>query len=191
MFTDFIHRYPIYTRDECEQIMDDINYFESNNMLLDYLSGDRPNHLHDHMEMSIPHHYHVEQSMTSPLGERFFPRLQDPVHDYVSCYSILQEKRFLIYNLKLKKIKAGGGFHEWHYENASIETSMRQFVIQVYLNDDFEGGETEFLYLNKREKAVQGEMIIFPAAFTHTHRGNPPLGNSKYLITTWAYLQEV
>lgn len=190
MFTDFIHRYPVYTRDECEQMMDDINYFESNNLLIDNISGDQPNHMHDHMEISIPHHYHVEKSISSPLGERFFPKLEYPVRDYLSYYSILEEKRFLFYNLKLKKIRAGGGFHTWHYENGTMETSMRQFVIQVYLNDDFEGGETEFLYLNKREKSVQGEMIIFPSGFTHTHRGNPPLGNSKYLLTTWAYLQE-
>ena len=40
-------------------------------------------------------------------------------------------------------------------------------MIQVYLNDNFEGGETEFLYQNRREQAVQGDVLIFPAGYTH------------------------
>ena len=55
-----------------------------------------------------------------------------------------------------------------------FKSSARKLVIQLYLNTIEEGGETEFLYINKRIKAEQGRLIIFPAAFTHTHRGNPP-----------------
>ena len=65
----------------------------------------------------------------------------------------------------------------------------RQFVCQLYLNDNFDGGETEFLYQNRREEAVAGDVIMFPAGFTHTHRGNPPIGNSKYIATSWGILQ--
>ena len=62
-------------------------------------------------------------------------------------------------------------------------------MIQVYLNDDFDGGETEFLYQQRREQAVEGDVLIFPASYTHTHRGNPPIGNSKYIATSWGILQ--
>ena len=31
--------------------------------------------------------------------------------------------------------------------------------------------------------------IMFPAGFTHTHRGNPPIGNPKYIATSWGILQ--
>jgi len=61
--------------------------------------------------------------------------------------------------------------------------------VQAYLNDNFEGGETEFLYLNKRVSAKQGRIIIFPAGFTHVHRGNPPIGGEKYIVTSWGLLQ--
>jgi hypothetical protein len=92
--------------------------------------------------------------------------------------------------VKAKRIPIGGGFHKWHYENAALMTANRRFVVQAYLNTINEGGETEFLYQNKRIKAVQGTIIIFPAAYTHVHRGNPPIGQDKYILTTWGLLQE-
>ena len=61
---------------------------------------------------------------------------------------------------------------------------------KLYLNDNFDGGETEFLYQNRREEAREGDVLIFPAGFTHTHRGNPPIGGTKYLITSWGLTQE-
>jgi hypothetical protein len=31
----------------------------------------------------------------------------------------------------------------------------------------------------------QGTVLIWPASFTHTHRGNPPYSQNKYTITSW------
>jgi hypothetical protein len=58
----------------------------------------------------------------------------------------------------------------------------------LYLNDVEDGGETEFLYYHKRIKPKQGTLILFPAGYTHTHRGNPPLKGSKYILTGWVEL---
>ena len=55
----------------------------------------------------------------------------------------------------------------------------------LYLNSVTEGGETEFLYQKRRIKPQQGRLVIFPAGFTHTHRGNPPLSGDKYILTSW------
>ena len=62
--------------------------------------------------------------------------------------------------------------------------------MQLYLNTIEDGGETEFLYQGKRVKAEQGKLLIWPAGFTHVHRGNPPLKESKYILTSWGLLQE-
>ena len=105
---------------------------------------------------------------------------------YAEKYSILekyQEPR--IYSSKIQQIDPGEGFHVWHSEVGSRDECNRILVYTVYLNDDFEAGETEFIYQQYRYKPKQGDVVIFPAAFTHTHRGNPPIGNSKYIITGW------
>ena len=112
------------------------------------------------------------------------------IDEYLEAVSILKDFKFLIYDLKVKKIPICGGFHTWHFENGTIPYSQRKFVLQLYLNDEFEGGETEFLYQNRREIPKQGDVLIFPAGYTHTHRGNPPIGGTKYLITSWAMVQD-
>ena len=48
-----------------------------------------------------------------------------------------------------------------------------------------EGGETEFLYQHKRIKPEKGKLIIWPANFPFVHRGNPPLNQEKYILTSW------
>ena len=109
--------------------------------------------------------------------------------EYLQAFEVLGQRKFLLHDIKLKQIPAGGGFHAWHYETGALEVTARQFVVQLYLNDDFDGGETEFLYQQRREEAVAGDVIIFPASFTHTHRGNPPLGGTKYIATSWGIIQ--
>ena len=82
------------------------------------------------------------------------------------------------------------GYHGWHSETNNIACASRTLVWSVYFNDVEEGGETEFLYQNRRELPRQGDVLIFPAGYTHTHRGNPPIGGDKYLITSWALIQD-
>jgi hypothetical protein len=61
----------------------------------------------------------------------------------------------------------------------------RVAVYTVYLNDIEEGGETEFLYQLKRLKPKKGTICIFPAGYTHVHRGNTPFLGEKYIVTGW------
>jgi hypothetical protein len=81
--------------------------------------------------------------------------------------------------MKIQKTQPGQGYHIWHAETTNKETANRLLTWTVYLNDDFEAGETEFLYQQYRYKPSKGDCIIFPAAYTHTHRGNPPIGGTK------------
>jgi hypothetical protein len=111
---------------------------------------------------------------------------KDDCEKIIHGVKFFEDNHLLFYD---KEIPAGGGFHAWHYESGALSVAARQFVIQVYLNDDFDGGETEFLYQQRREQAVAGDVLIFPASYTHTHRGNPPLGGNKYLATSWGIIQ--
>lgn len=89
------------------------------------------------------------------------------------------------YHFKMQRTDLREGYHMWHYESCNREMCNRLLTWMVYLNDVEEGGETEFLYQSMRVKPKQGTLLIWPAGFTHTHRGNPPLSNPKYIVTGW------
>jgi hypothetical protein len=105
---------------------------------------------------------------------------------YVDEYPTLEQiDKHQIYTFKIQRTPIGGGYHIWHTEQYDRLTSDRVLAFTCYLNDVEEGGETEFLYYPKRVKATRGTFLLFPGGFTHTHRGNPPISNTKYIVTGW------
>lgn len=106
--------------------------------------------------------------------------------EYANQYGILNQMAHMTIRLmKIQKTEIGGGYHVWHNEDDSPQNMRRVATFILYLNDVEEGGETEFLYYPKRVKAKEGRLILWPAGFTHTHRGNPPISNTKYIVTGW------
>ena len=96
--------------------------------------------------------------------------------------------------INLQRYTGGqGGYPYWHCElypkDASAETLHRHVLWTIYLNDGFAAGETEFLYKQRRIVPKAGSLLIAPAAFTHTHRGNRPVGGDKYIATSWILFQ--
>lgn len=121
-------------------------------------------------------------------------------NDYLAEYNFISRECLLLYlekynftkidylqqsQCKLQKTIPGGGYHVWHCENSGHDGVARGLVTLLYLNDILDGGETEFLFLSKRIKPKKGRFLIFPAGFTHFHRGNPPLTKEKYIATSW------
>lgn len=92
--------------------------------------------------------------------------------------------------INLQRYAGGrGGYPYWHCElyprDAQAETLHRHLLWTLYLNDGFEAGETEFLYQHRRIAPRTGALLLAPAAFTHTHRGNRPVGGDKVIATSW------
>lgn len=104
---------------------------------------------------------------------------------YISEYSVLDQVEYGFFNYRIQKTQIGGGYHVWHHERGKRENESRFITAILYLNNVHSGGETEFLYYPKRVKPKAGRLILFPAEYTHAHRGNPPISNDKYIITTW------
>ncbi len=101
-----------------------------------------------------------------------FPYLSDQGKDWWSGSTILQ------------KTEPCEGYHAFHAEDNSWNNRYRVLAWMVYLNDVPEGGETEFLYQQIKIKPTENTLVIWPGAFTHLHRGNPPM-STKYVLTGW------
>jgi 2-oxoglutarate-Fe(II)-dependent oxygenase superfamily protein len=96
--------------------------------------------------------------------------------------------------INLQWYSAGeGGYPYWHCElyprDASADTLHRHLLWTLYLNDEFEEGETEFLFQKLKVKPRTGSLLIAPTAFTHTHRGNRPQNGDKFIATSWILFQ--
>lgn len=106
--------------------------------------------------------------------------------DYMSVYSVLKDhNQHTIYTYKIQKTEPCQGYHIWHCENGEKKFNNRIAAYTLYLNDIDEGGETEFLYCNRRVPAKTGRLCIFPANYPWAHRGNPPIKQTKYIMTGW------
>lgn len=85
--------------------------------------------------------------------------------------------------------KGEGGYPHWHSEHypqpEGHEALHRVVLYMYYLNDVHEGGETEFYYQGRKISPSKGTMVVAPAAFTHSHRGNKPISDDKYIATSW------
>ena len=110
------------------------------------------------------------------------------------CVKAYSDEFFVLKNLseirsdeiKLQMTPPRGGYHVWHCEQGNLIYSDRVLAWTLYLNDIPDGeGETEFLWQGVRVKPKTGTLSIFPAAFTHTHRGNPVYSCNKYIATGW------
>tara|TARA_Y100000766_G_C18739792_1_gene522972 strand:- start:31 stop:663 length:633 start_codon:yes stop_codon:yes gene_type:complete len=141
--------------------------------LNEILGGAYNNHVDEFSSQSTTQIYYIWQKISAMAISSYFQKYE--------CLAIRgMEHKFC----KLQRTKPGEGFHAWHSDQGGNQP-YRQLVTLMYLNDDFEGGETEFLHQSVRIKPQAGKYVIFPAHWTHIHRGNPPIGGNKYILTSW------
>tara|TARA_R110000803_G_scaffold84593_1_gene150837 strand:+ start:275 stop:793 length:519 start_codon:yes stop_codon:yes gene_type:complete len=83
-------------------------------------------------------------------------------------------------NIRFKHFKPNKNFNLWHSEH-NITSPNRLVSLQVYLSDHNCG--TEF-FNNEVIQSELGKVVLFPAYFTHTHRGQVcPEKKDRYLLT--------
>ena len=135
MTTNFISRYEkAFTRQECRDIIQEIETFDSNKLLFDQNSKEP--WLQDQKAVNVTVDNSVNLGTATRITKKIFPKIKPCVDKYLKTYSILGVRKFLIYDCKIKKIPAGAGFHAWHYENGDVLSARRTFVVQIYLNDE-------------------------------------------------------
>ena len=187
---DFVGIFDGFFTDElCDRYVD---YFSELEKINHVSSRKEDNHLKDDNGCSLisnffPHKGQTQTFNMTYMNAEFLSIFWNKIYPvYARKYSILADcNTHKIIDMVLQKTQPGEGFHVWHCENGTMDTRGRLAVFSLYLNDIEEGGETEFLYLKKRFKPVKDRLLLWPSSYSHTHRGNPPLENDKYIITGW------
>ena len=85
----------------------------------------------------------------------------------------------------IQKYDPGDGYHSLHCENAGESTAQRVLAWMIYLNTVTDKGGTYFSAYNKTINAKEGRLVIWPAYFTHQHKGVVSKTQTKYIVTGW------
>ena len=198
---DFIGYYHnLYPEGYCQHLIEQFNLLEEKGIGSNRQRGEGAHkHVKDDYQIGINFRNHNlepfkwfegDVEFERDPGDIFFDGLQKCYDEYSTKYSILRENGNIRASvMKMQRTGPGGGYHVWHGEQGPGTLANRCVVYMVYLNTlERDGGETEFLYQRARIAPKENLMLLWPASYTHAHRGNPVLGEqSKYIVTGWFY----
>ena len=185
---NFIHRYPdALTKKQCEDI---IAYFEKNKK--NHSSGgiflDGEHKIDTNYKVSTDISVNVNTARLIPALRTLLDKLDECLVKYLTYYKLFGGSLYHFDFFNIQKYNPSEGFFEWHYEADIYHQTNRQLVWMVYLNDiDMlnDGGGTKFSHQNWVEAATVGKILIWPAYFTHEHKGQISNTKTKYIATGW------
>ena len=114
-----------------------------------------------------------------------FASMHQYKQEFPECYEHL-EMWALRRDIKVQHYSPGTAYYDWHTENnGEAQYILRHLVYMTYLNDIEDEGGTEFLHQNIKIKPEKGLTLMWPADWTHTHRGVVSMTEEKYIATGW------
>jgi prolyl 4-hydroxylase len=125
------------------------------------------------------------------LGNEVFKSYFDALFachkDYLTQWPFFAEvaQKLEIGPFNIQRYHAGEHFQHVHTERYSVDTLQRVLAWMTYLNDMDDGGSTFFTHYDLEIQPRKGLTLIWPAEWTHAHRGNVVASGSKYIITGW------
>jgi len=103
---------------------------------------------------------HVEMGANSKYISMYNEVISQCMHIYGDEYETITGYNLQCSYINVQKTLPKQGYHSWHSEDPAPMTT-------------------------RRVQPKKGRVVIWPAGFTHTHRGNPPLSGEKYIATAW------
>jgi len=128
--------------------------------------------------------------LKKPFFRDLFYALGDTKVKFVNKYNFLNNIRpwRIAEVFKIQKYLPEEAYFELHCETNGYPdgiTERRIIAWMLYLNDVEEGGETYFPQQDIKFKPQTGNMMFWPAYWTHPHKGIPAPKETKYIITGW------
>ena len=133
--------------------------------------------------------YVAPPQFSEPVITKYLATLRQVTEKYVEKYpaAFIVDPWGVTENINIQYYKPGAGYKEWHTERRGkqLPSVNRHLVFMTYLNDVHDKGGTEFLYQRIIAQPKKGLTLIWPADFTHLHRGIVSPTSEKYIITGW------
>lgn len=182
----FIGSWKLFPLSTCDEL---ISYFESNKKL--HRRGTTGKGIDIKAKNSTdivinPRYIHEPRN---DIVKRYIDLLFSCYSDYIVQWPFIKilPSNLQIGSFNIQRYKSGEHFQEIHTERASLNTLHRVFAWMTYLNDveAEHGGSTVFEHYDLEIQPEKGLTLIWPAEWTHAHKGNLLNAGSKYIITGW------
>tara|TARA_Y100000004_G_C8761199_1_gene346613 strand:- start:62 stop:649 length:588 start_codon:yes stop_codon:yes gene_type:complete len=179
-----LHMKGFLPKSECEKI---IHYFDSNSQL--HYKGSTGRQHDDKLKKDTE----IFCDMSKSNGPCWILKyLKIASDEYVKRFPHTDKlSRWGLYkHFKIQKYHPSEGYFVTHCENVGPvenESSMEKRLLawMIYLNNVTDGGHTEFPDQRKKYQPRVGDVLLWPAYFTHPHRGITSKSQTKYIVTGW------
>lgn len=181
---DLIVELPNFISDECCDEM--INWFESNPDLK--LEGSVSGILNNKNDNYVVHDVKKAIQSNPPPDHPISHLMTNIIFDAYKHYSDIRpapQSNICARDYSIRVYEKNTGYFKPHFDQNAGGTVKRIFAIIMYLNDVYEGGETEFPHYDIKVKPEKGKVLIFPCSYLFPHQGNMPLSDDKYIATSF------
>ena len=171
------------TKEQCEKIIDFINSSDLTPGLVQTpLKADLIQSEKDSWDISLN-----ADDTSIEINDLIFKSLTRCIQDYKKQHPQIDQLATWRYcqEYNLQKYNPGQAYHSIHCENMNPKSSLRILAWMFYLNTVTDGGGTYFDNYDLTMNAVQGRCVIWPAYWTHFHRGIVSKTETKYIVTGW------
>lgn len=116
------------------------------------------------------------------LNNEFYLAIMSASQSYNTIFDI--DETYHVESYQLLKYQTGEEYKA-HYDGT---TETRRSVSPIlYLNDNYEGGELEFVHFDLKIKPKAGSLYLFPANYAYAHIAHPVVDGTKYALVTWLH----
>jgi hypothetical protein len=127
----------------------------------------------------LPRHEDCSLGVLSELSLDFYNNIKPYLDIYTEKYKITTR---LYESPQLLRYSKGQKFDE-HSDRAMF--FPRNISLTYYINEDYEGGEIEFVNFNLKVKSKQNQLLIFPSTDLYRHRVHSVTSGLRYVIVQW------
>lgn len=124
-------------------------------------------------------YYHEQASISSQL----FGALDATLKHYTTELYPFAEKNIKSREHTMHLLRYDESGHLPAHQDQGI--SSRVLSVLLYLNDDYEGGEIEFMHSKLKFKPKAGSVLFFPSNFLYVHEVYPVTKGPRYALPNW------
>lgn len=99
------------------------------------------------------------------------------------------EQKYFIPSLTYSSVEglmyAPGERYVAHHDNGAKHVSNRVCSMVVYLNDDYAGGEIEFVLFGEKTKPPKCSVVVFPSNHPYLHTVHPVISGVRYALNVF------